>query len=225
MTKPSGWDGSYPKRASWLFVILLLAAAALVLRFVVLTIPPYLSWSPDGYGPAFWPRRYALVLHLTGGLCAILTGPVQLWLGETRRARAWHSVLGYLYLGGVLTGVLGGYDLAFTAVAAGGPGWAYAFGLIGLSTAWTVTTALAFLAIRRRRIVLHREWMIRSFVVTMAFVFFRLFDEVAARAGFLDATARAVTAAWLCWAVPLLVAEPVIQWHRFQRAASSHDVA
>jgi hypothetical protein len=33
---------------------------------------------------------------------------------------------------------------------------------------------MAFLAIRRRQITQHQDWMIRSYVVTFAFVFFRM---------------------------------------------------
>lgn len=202
------------RRASRLFRILLALAMVLVLRFVFVYALRYLSWDPAVFGEAFWPRRYALGLHLIGGVVAILTGLIQLWLGETRRAMAWHRALGLTYVTAVTIGAAGGYYLAVTA---GSEGWVYASGLVGLSTAWALTTAMAYVAIRRRLIDLHRDWMIRSYVVTMAFVFFRLFDELGARAGLADAGERAKAAAWLCWAVPLLLAEPVLQWRRFRR--------
>jgi uncharacterized membrane protein len=153
-------------------------------------------------------------LHLFGGVTAILVGPLQLWLGETRRALAWHRTLGTVYVTAVGIGVVGGYYLAFTA---GAGGWVYAFGLVGLSTAWTITTAMAYLAIRRRLIGLHREWMVRSYVVTMAFVFVRMFEEVGLRAGLTDPVERAKAAVWFCWAVPLLITEPILQWRKFRR--------
>jgi hypothetical protein len=58
--------------------------------------------------------------------------------------------------------------------------------------------------------------MIRSYVVTLAFVFFRLFDEVAAWLGVGGPVERLEAAAWLGWAGPLLIAEPILQWHRFR---------
>jgi hypothetical protein len=53
-------------------------------------------------------------------------------------------------------------------------GWVFGAGLLGLATAWVVTTGLAFTAIRRGLIEQHREWMIRSYVVTTGFVTFRV---------------------------------------------------
>jgi Predicted membrane protein (DUF2306) len=97
----------------------------------------------------------------------------------------------------------------------------FASGLFGLAVAWTITTGVAYIAIRRRLFELHREWMIRSYVVTLAFVFFRLFDEVAGRLGVGGPVERLEAAAWLGWAVPLLIAEPILQWHRFHLQRSS----
>ena len=77
------------------------------------------------------------------------------------------------------------------------------------------------MAIKRRVIEQHREWMIRSYVVTLAFVFFRLFDEIGRGLGIGDGNERAKAAAWLCWAVPLLLAEPLIQLGKLRRSTSS----
>ena len=42
-------------------------------------------------------------------------------------------------------------------------------------------------------------------------------DELGARAGLTDPGERAKAAAWLCWAVPLLLTEPLLQRRRFRR--------
>ena len=63
--------------------------------------------------------------------------------------------------------------------------------------------------------------MIRCYVVTLAFVFFRLFDLLAARAGIGDGAERAKAAAWLCWAVLLLLAEPLIELRKLSFRAGS----
>ena len=211
-------------KVSWTFLLLLSIAVPLVVRFLLVYMVQYLSLDPQVFGDLFWPRRYGLLMHLAGGSVAILIGPVQLWLGETRRALAWHRALGMVYLVGVLVGCLGGYYLALTTPYVG---WVYAFGLFGLAVAWTITTGMAYLAIRRRFIALHREWMIRSYVVTLAFVFNRLFDEVAAHMGVSDVGERQKAAAWLCWAVPLLLTEPLLQLRKFRQAArtTTLDVA
>lgn len=97
--------------------------------------------------------------------------------------------------------------------------------LLGLACAWTLTTAIGYLAIRRRRIQQHQEWMIRSYVVASAFVFFRVFVEVLHAFGVRSPkgaqTAEELKlAAWFCWAIPLLVAEVLIQWQHLRSVES-----
>lgn len=83
-------------------------------------------------------------------------------LGEARFFPTWHRAMGKVYLAAVTLGCLSGYYLALTSR---GVGWVFASGLFGLAVAWTITTGMAYLAIRRRLFALHREWMIRSYVV------------------------------------------------------------
>ena len=87
----------------------------------------------------------------------------------------------------------------------------FGLGLLGLATAWAMTTTMAYVSIRRRVISQHREWMIRSYVVTFAFVIFRLFADILEVAGVGTPLERATAASWFCWAIPLLVAEPFLQ--------------
>ena len=58
---------------------------------------------------------------------------------------------------------------------------------MGLASAWLVTTAMAYYSIRKGLVALHKEWMIRAYVVTFAFVtlphFERLRTDFAPAAG------------------------------------------
>jgi uncharacterized membrane protein len=133
----------------------------------------YASVDP-AYYDYLWPWRYALWVHLAGGLTALLIGSIQLWLGLTRRRLRHHRLLGRIYLGMVVVSLLGASYL----IAKELPGdWVFAGGLLGLACAWTLTTGLGYLAIRHRRIQQQQEWMIRSYVVASAFVFFRVFVD------------------------------------------------
>jgi len=76
---------------------------------------------------------------------------------------------------------------------------------------------MAYAAIRKRAIERHREWMIRSYTVTFAFVLFRLVDQLlihwqAAPDDQIDAMT-----AWACWSVPLLLVEPGLHFWRSRR--------
>ena len=186
-------------------VLLSMTALAAVVFVAAAALPYFLSTS---YGPPeYAPRRGWLLLHIVGGIIALLTGPVQLWLGLSDRGMEWHRRMGIGYMTGVGLGSIGGFYMATHTDF----GWIFGAGLFALASAWVATTTLAYLAIRRSLIDQHKEWMIRSYVVTFAFVTFRVIQP-ALQAGHVGTPAEQLAvAAWACWAVPLLVTELVIQ--------------
>jgi uncharacterized membrane protein len=202
---------SRPRDSNLLLIVVVAALAAALLWFVGSRVHYLTDYSLASYSDYYWPRRAGLILHLTGGVFAITIGLVQIWLGLTNRTSTLHRVLGKVYGTGVLIGSIGGFYLAFTM-----PGQlAYKAGLVGLNFAWLLTTGMALYAIRARRIQQHREWMLRSYTVTFAFVTFRLASSwLSPWIGVPDspvATDLDTLLAWACWAVPLLLAEPLIQ--------------
>jgi uncharacterized membrane protein len=190
-----------------LIVTILGVLALLAAWFIVKRALPYFELSPAHLGPYFWPRRWWLVLHIAGGITALTVGLVQLWLGLTNRTATLHRSLGKVYLGAIVVGSLAGFYLALTI-----PGnLPYAAGLFSLCVAWVVTTSMAVFAIRRRNLLQHREWMMRSYAVTFAFVTFRLgVDALIAWQGLSFGDAQTIMS-WACWAIPLLLIEPLIQ--------------
>ena len=88
--------------------------------------------------------------------------------------------------------------------------FAYGVGLFALAVVWLLTSGMAFAAIRRRNFIQHRQWMIRSYVVTFAFVTFRIVNGLMASYG-VERADRIAIMAWACWAVPLLITEMVLQ--------------
>jgi hypothetical protein len=181
------------------------------LVFIGVAALPYLLRMDESQFRQYWPMRGWLLTHITMGMVAILTGPVQLWLGLSDRSPAVHRNLGLVYMGAVTIGAVAGYYLAFNTSG----GVVFGSGLAGLATAWLTTTGLAFLAIKRHLYEQHKEWMIRSYVVTFAFVIFRAFDTlIASRMPLLD---HIGISAWFCWSVPLLVNEAVLQGRKILR--------
>lgn len=203
------------KAARWPLIAMLVGASGLALYFIWANAIPYLTYDPTVFTADFWPRRFGLLPHLTGGGIAITAGVVQLWLGLTGRTGRLHRNLGRFYLGGVLVGSLGGFYLSFTAVNP--PGWTYRAGLFFLTCAWSATTAIAYLAIRSGKVGQHREWMIRSYIVTFAFVTFRLLDRVLDAWGIGPDADRANFLIWACWSVPLLAASVASGYARLGR--------
>jgi hypothetical protein len=203
---------------------LIVLAALVAIAFIVLAALPYRAMlgsegaarqTLQDFQFAYWPRRGWLLTHIAGGLIALLTGPVQLWLGLHDVKMHIHRKLGLIYIAGMAIGSVGAIGLAFKTEG----GVIFGSGLFFLAIAWITTTSLAYMAIRKGLTDQHKEWTIRSYVVTFAFVTFRIGQVAMVARGVELATAIGLMA-WACWAVPLLATEAVIQ---SRKIASGRD--
>jgi hypothetical protein len=174
--------------------------------FVAGFAAPYFTLNEERFA-GYWPHRWWLLVHIAAGIVATFTGPVQLWLGLNDRRMTTHRTLGVVYMASIAIGAPTGLYLAFNTehgVVAGA-------GLAGLSVAWALTTGMAYLAVRRHLYDQHKEWMIRSFVVTLAFVNARLGVGFGMAAGITDFDTAFAMAIWASWSVPLLATEAILQ--------------
>ena len=187
-------------------------ASVVALVFFAVAAAPYLLSSSHN-AQQYAGRRGALLVHIVFGTVALFTGPVQLWLGIADRKIELHRRLGIVYLAAVVVSAGAAYVIALSPSA----GWIFGSGLMGLATAWLTTTGLAFLAIKRQLIEQHKEWMIRSYVVTFAFVFFRIGAVVLSAIDQTAVVAQVGALAWACWSLPLLFAELIIQGRKILR--------
>jgi len=188
-------------RVAWVIV---LSVAAF---FLATRVPRYLVLTEQSYGPYFWPRSSWVLPHVIGGLLAILIGPLQFWSRIRREYIQVHSWSGRVYLIGVVVGGIASFGLAATSQVT----LTYAAGLAGLGLAWLTTAGMALAAVLHRNFALHRQWMIRSYVVTMAFVTFRVVEDLLEAKGIGTKVDRLTLMSWACWAVPLLFTEVAFQ--------------
>jgi hypothetical protein len=200
-------EAAIRRRPGAVLIVATVAAVIFVAGFAL----PYLTLDEARFGH-FWPRRWWLVAHLSFGIIALLLAPVQIWLGTARRQMRVHRRLGWLFLAMIACSSLAAIGL----IVQNDVSWVYGLGLTGLVAAWLTTAGFAFVAIRRRRIDLHREWMIRAAVVTYAFVWFRLVLGTTIALDIGTMNERFTLAAWSCWSVPLLVTEVVLQRKRLR---------
>jgi hypothetical protein len=131
-----------------------------------------------------------------------------------------HRWIGRLFLAGVAIGVSGSVALIVTT----GNGWAFETGLAGLALAWATTAAIAYLCIRKGLVDLHKEWMIRAYVVTFAFVTFRFIQDYTPMSRLRPDNDRDITIAWGCWVVPLAITELVFQIKRINGALAARQL-
>jgi hypothetical protein len=195
---------------AWVGIVAL--AVGFVAKYVLFYYRHYDAASFDNY----WPRRTWLFLHINGGTLALLTGPWQFWTGLRQRHLQIHRWTGRLFLLGVAMGITGSVGLAVTAVG----GWAFEVGLMGLASAWLITTAMAYVSIRKGLVALHKEWMIRAYVVTFAFVFFRILSDYGPMSRLRPENDRDIIISWVCWVVPLGVTEMIFQIRRMRAATA-----
>ena len=199
---------------AWSGVVTL--AVLFVLKYVLFYFRHY---DPVSFDP-YWPRRGWLFLHINAGALALLTGPFQFWTGLRQRNLTFHRWMGRLYLLGVGSGIVGAIGLSATTTYQ----WGVVNGIRALLVAWFVTTAMAYFTIRKRLILLHKEWMIRSYAVTFAFVTFRFLQDYSPLSKVRPEGDRDTTIAWACWVVPLAITELVFQIRRTNSALAARQV-
>jgi hypothetical protein len=180
-------------------------------KFVLVEALPYFGFDEEVYG-RFWRMKWPLIGHITGGLLALVLGPFQFWVGFRNRYLKVHRWMGKLYLTGILIGTVSSVALALTTGMAIHLSWAIS--LIVLAMAWFLTTGMAFRFILLGRINLHKEWMVRSYVVTFAFVLFRWLNSTPYFVEMGNFIERGPTMIWVSWVIPLLITEIVLQWNK-----------
>jgi uncharacterized membrane protein YozB (DUF420 family) len=192
----------------------LLAVGALAIYFVYRYTLHYFFWTPESYG-YYWAYRLPLIAHVSGGLVALLVGVFQLWSGLNLQAMRSHPVSGRIYLAAVLVGSLAGMVLAVTSTLYG---FAWGVGVFSLAVAWLATTGMALVCIKRRNIKAHRQWMIRSYIVTFAFVLFRLTtDYIPSQALWgVSLADMSIAMIWAVWVLPLLAYDVYLQVVEFR---------
>jgi uncharacterized membrane protein len=173
------------------------AAIAIVgYRYLVPSVPAPAVVAGNAFG-ALW-----LPVHATAAATALLVAPLQFRAQLRARRPRLHRVLGRVYVAGCMLGGISGLVLATGATT----GAVATAGFGSLAAAWLVATGRAFWLAVRGSVVLHRQWMIRSFALTFAAVTLRLYLPIAQLLPVeFDDAYRAIS--FLCWLPNLAVAE------------------
>lgn len=118
---------------------------------------------------AYEPWIYFLMTHISFGSLALILGPVQFSEKLRAKSKTIHRTFGKIYMLSILiAGIIGVY-LSVKST----DGLASQLGFLSLCAVWLITTVMGFVSIRKREIQKHREWMLRSYAVTLVFITFR----------------------------------------------------
>ena len=198
---------------NWIQNTILVLISVVAAYFILKEVTPYLDWSLGAYGAYHWDKRVALGLHLFGGSVALAMGLPQFWMGFRNRFMRVHRWTGRFYVLGVLIGSIGAFLMATTTKQI--LGFGFAFSLFALGIVWIITTGAAYFAIVKRNISMHKEWMIRSYIVTFSFVTFRILtDNLPFYSWGIGSEQFYPAMVWSGFVFPLLIAEVVLQFRK-----------
>jgi len=189
-------------------------AAALAVIVGIYPTTYFLIDMSDGFSSSKSAEVLASQLWNTSFYTHIAFGGIALFLGWMQfspKFRATnmglHRTIGKIYVVSVL---LSGITGLYISLYASG-GIATKLGFFLLSTAWIITTTLAYTTIRKKKVTEHRNWMIRSYALTFAAVTLRLwmpllYAVIQPELGIDPYT----IVAWLCWVPNLIFAQYII---------------
>lgn len=154
------------------------------------------------------------LLHVVPGALFLLLAPLQFSSRIRSRNPALHRWSGRILLPLLVVTLVPGMYFGIR-IPYGGPGEAVAVAVFG--GALLVSIVIAFVAIRRRQIARHREWMIRVFAFVVAIATQRLafaaIDAALTPSGVAPPT-QFVLSVWTAWIVTLGAAEAWIRYTR-----------
>ncbi len=164
----------------------------------------FLKLTPEALGKYF-NYKWILIAHITAGGGSLILGIVQFW--KKLRTYSWklHRIIGFLYLLAVLVSSFCAVVLAFTTSYK--VNLPYAFSLQIWVSVWISATTLAYFFAIKKKFKLHEKWMIRSYLVTMAFVISGLILKTTFVQNLGSFEDISPSLFWLGWAVPLYIYE------------------
>ena len=167
----------------------------------------FLKLTPEALGKYF-PFKWVLIAHITAGGGALTLGPVQFWDKFRAANPRLHRVTGMLYLLAICVSSACALVLAFTTSYE--VNWPYAFSAQVWVSVWIIATVIAYKAALDKKFKLHKEWMTRSYIVTVAFVVSGLVLKLMLRMNFGRFEEISPSLFWMGWSVPLFIYQVIL---------------
>jgi uncharacterized membrane protein len=165
----------------------------------------------------FWSERWIIRTHVAVAMTMVLLGPLQFWTGFRVRHRALHRAAGFGFL---VSGTTAACGALYMGLHPREGGVLYGFGLFLNGLFWLMAAAMAWYAIRAGQLQVHKEWMVRTYVLTCAgFVGARVVTDMTFIGERIGTSTLFDLSSWLNWTVPLMLTEIVIQLRAMRRSA------
>jgi uncharacterized membrane protein len=183
----------------------------LLTLFVIYNNERFILDHSDPQWTYYFPVRWLLVPHgLAGAICLCL-GASQFSTRLRQRHAHLHRILGRCYVTGVA--IAAPMSVYITMLHNALP---TRIALITQASLWLLSTAVAFYCIRRRNFQQHRQWMIRSYAITLIFLTDRVIDAIPGLSD-LDTDANP-TVLWMCNIIAWVVPTFIITWQNIMQS-------
>ncbi|MGE5831109.1 MAG: DUF2306 domain-containing protein, partial [Micromonosporaceae bacterium] len=207
---PAGRDGDAvtPLRSTdapeWWRRPWIIPLVVVVVGYVIYQTSPFRGFdeqtAPMPPHPGFPAYYTLLMLHIISGTIAMLAVCLQVWPWLRINHPKVHRVSGRIYVVAAIVGGTMGLIIVRFAPAVG------RFGVSMAAALWVITTAIAFVMIRRGNFVLHRRFMLYSFAIVMNNVWGVLIVNAVLRAKIsVDILALLEVARWFGWVLNLML--------------------
>ena len=191
----------------------------LALYYIYTNALRYFNPSYEIYTPDFKPYAPFIVIHVAGGMTALLIGPLQFFTSLRNNYPRLHRRIGRIYLTSIMFAGVAAVYLAIFDNIIRKKEFIFATGTMGMALAWFITAGMAFWAIKKKKISQHKEWMIRSYVLTSNFILFRLmFYGLLEIEDFQFKDDIGSVTAWASWSIPLLITEFILQARKIKNS-------
>lgn len=162
--------------------------------------------------------RIAFFVHVFSSLFVLLAGFTQFWKWILKNKPRLHRAIGYSYVINILM-ITGPAGLLMSFYANGGR--SSRIGFILLSFLWLSFTAIALYKAIKKDFIAHRNFMIRSYALTLSAITLRMWKVLIANFTDVPPMDRYRIIAWLGWTLNLLVAECLIYYY-FRKRKIKH---
>ena len=159
-----------------------------------------------------------IITHAMAGVAALFLAPFQFSDRLRQRYTNIHHIVGYVYVGGIFFLAPFGAYVQYIAEAIDGAPRSFTVLATVDAAMLYITTGVALMFARRRRLTLHRQWMTRSYAVALVFFEGRMILGVT---GLETQGVEIVQAViWTCLALSVPVADVVNDWAELRRTAT-----
>ncbi len=159
-----------------------------------------------------------LLTHGVAGAAALFLAPLQFSDRLRKRYARFHRTCGYVYVAGVFALAPLGYYVQYISEGLDGSPRSFTV-LAGVDAVLLIlTTAIAVVFARQRRLTQHRQWMTRSYAVALVFFEGRLILGLTGLETAGVEIAQAVI--WSCMVLAVPLADIVNDWDELRRAAT-----